>query len=265
MPGVKEERALAQKTEHIGCTDVASEAVQPPEDRQTSDESSDEEESLLSFQTDSNSVIVLENARLVIDTLYKLSFKIRNPATRLGISKALVYQQVDEDTGVDLMNTYSLFDLSHVAEISGHYLQKSPKDCENHFLVQRLAKANTHRRRQFAQWRNHVIKLERSHDAPVPLSQAKSSAQQQSGTLNEKTRLSLPSTATKLDESRINVDESFSIRSTSTMMVLSQEDGEEADIHVPPLPEKLRSKNEFECPYCHIHCAKRTANQSAWE
>ena len=260
--GAKKSSTVVESTESIEYRDL--EPEKSPEEGRTGDESSDEE-SLLSYQKDSNSRIVLENARLIIDTLYKLSFKIRDPTTRLGSSKAREYQQIDVDTGVDLMDAFIPLDLRHIAEIFSHYLHQSTEDCEDHFLVQRIARANTHRRRQFAQWRNHMIKLEKSDRAPALLSLAKLNMGPTQGPLNEQGPSSLPSTATKFEESKINFLETSSVRSSSTVMTLSRDDKEDADFHIPPLPEDLRDRNEFQCPYCHILCAKRTSNQSSWE
>ena len=250
-----------QSAEQYSHRDVVQQTVQAPHEYQTSDESSDEEESLLSYQKNSNATIVLENARLIIDTLYKLSFKIRNPATRVGFSKARAYRQIDEDTGVDLMEAFSIWDLRHFAEIFGRYQQVPPSKCENHFLVQRLARANTRRRQQFGQWQKHTMKLERFNHGPI---QPRPDAQPIAALSSERGLLSLPSTATKLEESKIDLDDCASIRTASTLYVLSKED-EENDVQIPPLPKELCAKNEFECPYCHIICAKRTSNKLAWK
>lgn len=101
----------------------------------------------MSYKADSISTIVLENAKLIIDRLYKLSFKIRNPATRLGFPRVRSYCAIDGETGVNLMKRYACFDLRHVAEIMAIYWRMSPEERENRDLVLRLARANTNRRR----------------------------------------------------------------------------------------------------------------------
>ncbi len=116
----------SRSAEQSGHLDVVQQ-VQPPHEYQTSDESSDEEESLLSYQKNSNVAIMLENARLIIDTLYKLSFKIRDPATRVGFSKARAYRQVDEDTGGDQnSNVANIDDQNSMSSKSG--FEKRDKD-----------------------------------------------------------------------------------------------------------------------------------------
>lgn len=236
---------------------------------QASDESSEDEEDLMSYQEGSISGIVLENAKLMIDRLYKLSFKIRNPATRLGSSKARSYRALDEETGVDLMEQYACFDLGHVAEIVAPHWGMSPGECEGHDLVQRLAKANTNRRRQLGQWRRHKLKLESVGNGFVLMVNKNPNLVAGSSLSHipqgsQKGALSLPSTATKLDENTINLDDNASAISSSTYAIKATED-DEHNLNIPPLPEKLCTDKEFECPYCHILCSSRLSNKMAWE
>ena len=72
----------------------------PTLEDETCDESSDEEESLLSYQEHSVSAIVYENASLIIDTLYQLSFRIRNSTPRPRFPESRPSSQVNEDTWV---------------------------------------------------------------------------------------------------------------------------------------------------------------------
>ena len=83
-----------------------------------------------------------DNVRDTIDRLYRLSFRIRNPATMLGSSEAKRYQLIAED-GTDLMVSFAAIDLKHVGNLMAKHLKTSPEESRNHFLVKRLAKANT--------------------------------------------------------------------------------------------------------------------------
>ena len=235
----------------------------------TSDESSEDEEALMSYQEDPISTILLENAKLIIDRLYKLSFKIRNPATRLGFSKARSYRAIDEESGVDVMRRYAYYDLRHVAEIMAQYRQISPVECEHRDLVRRLARANTNRRRQFGQWRRHQMKMEtvrkvlvsekkHEHSMEAALSLFTSPQEPEEGAL------SLPSTATKLDENNVDFNDTASSISTSTYAFIFTEDNDKG-VSIPPLPEKLRTGNEFECPFCHVLCSRHIASKTPWE
>ena len=68
---------------------------------ETCDDSSDEEESLLSYQEHSVSGIVYESASLIIDTLYQLSFRIRTSTIRPRFSKSQPTSQVNKDNWVN--------------------------------------------------------------------------------------------------------------------------------------------------------------------
>ena len=88
----------------------------------TCDESSDEEESLLSYQEHSVSAIVYESASLIIDTLYQLSFRIRNSTTRPRFPESRPSSQVNEDTWVKPEEGRQLED--KFSNLSGIYHQK---------------------------------------------------------------------------------------------------------------------------------------------
>ena len=234
-----------------------------------SDESSEDEEALMSYQEDPISTALLENAKLIIDRLYKLSFKIRNPATRLGFSKARDYRAIDEETGVDVMRRYAYYDLQHVTEIMEQYRQKSPVESENHDLVLRLARANTNRRRQFGQWRRHQMKMENIELVCVPERNRKYITEAAPSPFKsprgpEKGPLSLPSTATKVDDNNVDLNDTASAISTSTYAVIFTEDNKNG-VSIPPLPEKFRTGNEFECPFCHVLCSRHLASKTLWE
>ena len=226
---------------------------------QGSDKSSEDEETLMSYQEESISSIVLENIRLIIDRLYKLAFQIRNPATRMGLSKARDYREIDQETGVDVMDCYAFFDLRHLVEKAAQSGNKSQEECESNYLIQRLARANTDRRRQFAHWRRHKLKLNKAN-AQVRVPPTLSSSHQGS----EKNVISLPTTATELDESNVSLIDTSSVYTSSSYGILFKEDDENT-IKIPPLPQKYCSGDAFECPYCYILCSKRVSETMAWE
>ena len=224
----------------------------------------------MSYQEDPISTALLENAKLIIDRLYRLSFKIRNPATRLGFSKARGYCAIDEESGVDVMRRYAYYDLRHVTEIMAKYRQMSPVECEDLDLVRRLARAITNRRRQFGQWWRHRMKMENVGKVVlVPESKPKHNTKaapslSKSPRGSEKGALSLPSTATKLDEINVDLNDTASAMSTSTYAVIFTKD-DKNDVNIPPLPRKLRTGNEFECPFCHVLCSRHVASKTLWE
>ena len=232
---------------------------------QSSSESSEDEETLTSYQEDSISSIALENVRLVIDRLFKLAFQIRSPVTRLGFSKARDYQEIDDETGVDTMSHYASFDLRHVSEIAARYWRKPQDECESHYLVQRLARANTHRRRQFGQWRRQKYRVdnnavETSASITAKVSPVPSDVNQDA----EKGVLLMPSTAAGLDEKKADDIDTSSVITVSTNGIVFKDDGEDS-ISIPPLPEGHGPDEVFECPYCYVLCSKRSSEKKAWE
>ena len=239
-----------------------------------SDDSEDSEtEALGTYQDDLLVKTALENVDGIIDRLYRLAFKIRNPATRSGFTKAQKLQEIDQETGVDLIEVLAAFDRQHVEQVFLR-LQKelSTEDVEEHFLVKRLAKANTRRRQQFKQWRSHRIKVESSSrqirksdplilSSKVPETEGRQLLEVRSA--YGQPAPSMPSTATRVDPKNVNLDETISIISTSTYARLSKES--ESAIEIPQLPKHIRQKKEFECPYCHVLCSGRTAGEQLWK
>lgn len=210
----------------------------------------------------------------IIDRLYQLSFKIRNPATRLGFSKAQNYHQIDNETGIDLIAIFARFDRRHVehvflefgTDIADEPVQK---------LVNRLAKANTRRRQQFKYWRARRNKIQavsepaRNTSLPIPSSNvlgAPPTGQEQvlevPPTVGQPAP-SMPSTATRLDPAIVSLDDTTSVISTSTYPRLTK--GSELALEIPQLPKALRFKKEFECPYCHVLCSGRMGDTRLWK
>ena len=231
-----------------------------------SDDSEEEDDEFRTFESEPVAEIALGNARNVIDKLYRLSFKIRNPAMRLGFSKAKNYRDVDATTNVDLIQQFVLVDQRHVQEIVAHFRGISSRECTNDFLAHRLARANTYRRQQIGQWRSHRIKMEIVDEENL-LPRTNRSAKLLQENLPRAGAPSLPTTATKVPDMRLEANDSYdteSMVSTSTYVVLSK-DSRQDEIVVPKLPSSLKAKKEFECPFCCTLCSGRLAFGQAWQ
>ena len=205
--------------------------------------------------------LALDNIRDTIDRLYRRSFRIRNPATRLGFSRVRRCRLIAED-GTDLSESVIAIDLKHVDDLMAKRLKMPPEESRNHFLVIRLAKANTTRRQQFGLWRRHRLKVEqqiernRGSTNIAVHNDAGTTSQQRPYTMSH------PTTTTKIDES-ICLDETRSAFTSSTSTALSKED-QGREIVIPRLPERIRGR-DFECPYCCILCPSRISDGSAWK
>ncbi|OPB37609.1 hypothetical protein A0O28_0045210 [Trichoderma guizhouense] len=149
--------------------------------------------------------LLLDSLKDPIDRLYKMAVWIRNPATRITSTKARNLQQIDEETNVDLFESFKKFDYEHISSLFLEYekhkaIQENPiakahdtvgndetvfedqvweptrktlepnkmeiSNSKESYLVLRIAQANGIRRQQFAYWRKHKNKL-REHAAVV--------------------------------------------------------------------------------------------------
>ena len=157
-------------------------------------EKSDSEPSGNDNAVESDMDLLLDGVRDPIDRLYKVSTKIRNPSSRLGLSRAVDYQQIDEETGVDFLRAVEQADHDHIRSLFLQYQKaralqerdtveptKGADEEEYHedgvwepirtvlsqsraaesFLIRRIARANVRRRQQFAYHKMHRDKLAR--------------------------------------------------------------------------------------------------------
>jgi hypothetical protein len=143
-------------------------------------------------ESETNMDLILDSIKDIIDRLYKLATKIRNPSTRLTNSKAQYFKEIDEESGVDLLQSYAHFDRDYVSSMLLQYrkakaLEEQPvekvskvqslesdadgvwnplrdvlskyqedlKSGRESFLVARIARANMRRRQQFGYWKRH--------------------------------------------------------------------------------------------------------------
>ena len=231
----------------------------------------DEDEAFDTYNTQSLSSLALHNATDVVDRLYKLSYRIRNPATRLGFSKALQFRQDDPETGRELIKEFEEQDLRHVQEIFAILQGKPAAEIARNFLVKRLAKANTRRRQQFYHWKNHRLKMEHSSKCvDLPGIPTAGMTSQRSVFLLTPSEVhhpapSQPSSATGHRDAALDLDDGASILSDTTSVMISGSSDCER-LTLPDLPERLRRKKELECPYCFILCSGATVNRkSGWQ
>lgn len=260
---------LSQDTEVTTSVSTEDDFQQVDDELQAEDDS--EEEDFNSYQAQPLAQVYLDGAIATIDRLYRVSFKIRNPAMRIGLSKARSYREVDESTGVDLIDQYTKVDLRHLQELFSSFHQASLKDHQSHYLVQRLAKANTRRRQQFRYWRKRKAKFQRIHE-PNLVNETDNAAAQ--GILQKGAPLDMtdtpqvapsqPSTATKLEVTKLKLEDDRSVISTSTYAIMANDnDGDGPSIPQPP--KKYSGAKEFECPYCFTMCPGKMLAKKAWK
>ncbi|KAF2272780.1 uncharacterized protein EI97DRAFT_436707 [Westerdykella ornata] len=220
----------------------------------------------------------------IIDNLYKLSVRIRLPTIRTRSLRAAAYQPKDPDTGVDILEQYAVFDLQHtkelVAQLRAPYNNKAE---DNDFLIERLSKAITLRRRQFKYWRRHRDKLGQSNlidDEPlaIPAVPQRPVELHRHDTLevhhsepvtilpkvpaSEKTGKTLLSgtEATHHHQSLDDIVDSKSVTSYATTV----RDLSGKGIDLPPPPKAADGEKDFECPYCFVICPARYGRGRPW-
>ena len=260
---------------HVDIADSGCSGDEDESDESVNSLDSDEKEMLASYEDESLSDMILARLESIIDRLYRLSFRIRNPATRLGTSKASGYRDVDTNTGIDLIEMLAEADRRHIHELLKQMSGASLDDYNDHYLVSRLSQANTLRRKQFGQWRRHRRKLEgfSPHEQDLPLERSVSGSKGQPPIAegnNARTLLSSgdkkpsrPSTATRIADRNLDLDDGRSLISTSTYAQLH--DADATEVLMPPPPNVPSYMKEFECPYCCILCSRKTFEKRTWE
>lgn len=208
----------------------------------------------------------------IIDYLYKLSTKIRDPNMRSRSLRAALYKEVDEETEVELLSQYAIFDRLYTCDMFRAF-RKQSSNHEDSFLIDRLSRTITKRRQQFKYWKMHHTKLASGIEndsfkvAPVP--SARNQADE--GATNQ--RLA----AQKLKPDFIEVAQKSINSETETTMYIDRPadivseisvattavDMKGEKVELPPPPRTSFGK-DFECPYCFIICPFKYSKPRAW-
>jgi hypothetical protein len=236
---------------------------------------------------------LLEDVIDIVDRLYRLATKIRNPSTRLSTSKALTFKKIDDETGIDLIKQYTKFDTVHMEELFWDYRSvelKDPWEIPEEFrgrerkpgvlttdernLLERLAKANTHRRQQFGYWSRHRTKNAKESTKALetvgvtrPKPGPKQGQLPNAGSFNpppSSKAFSRPTTATQLQNpSAIKIDDGASTMSVRTIPPHAQ-GAHDKHVEVPEPPSSLKGLRYFSCPYCFTICSQSTLKKDSW-
>ncbi|KAK2053279.1 hypothetical protein LY76DRAFT_609253 [Colletotrichum caudatum] len=131
------------------------------------DSSSDDEDGINTrTELGQNTVAI----RQIVSDLFKLSFQIRNPATRFDRS------HIEEAFYVAVHHTSPTYDsrAESNADKTSPPLKvhdrpiTAPEEIQRDFLIDRWSRALTNRRRYFAYWKNHAMKLAREDKGKAP-------------------------------------------------------------------------------------------------
>ena len=262
--------------------------------------------------------LLLDGVRDPIDRLYKVSTKIRNPSSRLGSSRAANYKQIDDETGVDFLRAVEQVDYDHIRSLFLQYqksraLQEqdpieplrsavgveeeggreeddddgvwepirtvlSQNRATDSFLIRRIARANVHRRQQFAYRKMHREKLTRHAHASISTQNVTPGTEIPSQPSFDR-RISNDSyipqadvapptasvtTATNLNLTRLEVVENKSTFTASEYAPSTWQPARDA-VAFPPPPTNQSDEKFFECPYCFTFCPRGALASKAWK
>ena len=219
----------------------------------------------------------------IVDNLYKLSVRIRSPTLRSRSLKAASYRPVDPDTGIDTFEQYALFDLQHTRELLSHlHSNSSDQKMEgNNYLIERLSKALTLRRRQFKYWRRHRDKLGTLSDigdirpqllpgqqevVETGIPADKTTGDRALNVIKAPTSEWLPKSllsGTEATQHHHSLDEVADNQSVTSYATTTR-DLTGRGIELPPPPKAASGERDFECPYCFIICPARYGKGHAW-
>lgn len=206
----------------------------------------------------------------IIDNLYKISVRIRAPTVRIRSLKAASYRPKDPETGVDLLEQYAIFDLTHTRELIRGlrmpHTQEENNIAEDDELIARLARGVTLRRRQFKYWRRHRDKLSAIPEEPqIPAPLVRPAAPYRHDTIEAQagtpelyvTPKSVPSqktgktllSGTEATHHHQSLDDIVDSKSVTSYAV-TVKDLSGRGIDLPPPPKAADGDKDFECPYC---------------
>ncbi|RDW78921.1 uncharacterized protein DSM5745_05773 [Aspergillus mulundensis] len=208
----------------------------------STDLSDDEtEDDLSSYQDQSLATEYFTNISITVDRLYALSFRVRNPKMRTGLSRALAYTEVDRETGVDLIQAYKERDIRHLVEL---FRVWRGQDLEGHFLVRG--------------WQEPMCTGD--NNSNTGKSGKPNMIIIQATTAHASARPSDPSAATNLDPgASLDIESAGSLDS-----FLATAKNMDDSLQAPPPPKLAGDSAEFECHYCYTMCAEVTAKPQAW-
>ncbi|EWG41668.1 hypothetical protein FVEG_03739 [Fusarium verticillioides 7600] len=201
----------------------------------------------------------------IISDLFKLSFKLRNPAARsMGplMLRALSHRQmvsldeVDESAVLDLFDLYTEFDRTHVEETLRQWRLESWHQKALRFPITpdeaKITLAETERTDALV---INGYLIESQHDTQT-------------------LELILPLPKLPVAESTVLSETKFTLRGRHTDTVSNNSSAasristayniDETASNLPPAPLLAPNETEARCPYCHLVCPAREFQQSRW-
>ncbi|KAF1986004.1 A1pp-domain-containing protein [Aulographum hederae CBS 113979] len=274
------------------ATAIVSKERLPYEEQSVSVEASDAD---ADDSSDDNSDIDLPKSELeqraldivdIIDNLYRASVKIRSPVLKIRSLKAKSFKQIDKETGVDVFSAYTAFDQRFVEDVVEELRQTriAPTDeTSDEYLVQRLSRAVTKRRKQFKYWKKHRDKLAAPLQSEIAIDNAPAGPQLPEdplevpgpsvGDIAERAHIIAPKVTSDFGKTLISGTEATAFHrtlddavdsKTVTSIATTARDLDGRGVELPPPPKDADGERDFECPYCFVICPARHGRERAW-
>lgn len=251
-------------------------------------ENNNDEESDTNDEGNSELAEIQSEIQDTITHLYRISFKMRNANYRSSSTRALSIKSVNPETKVDLFSGYAVYDHQYVLE-SLLQLRQIPQpltpdlwpirrmtDSIPTFLLERLSRAMTNRRRYFAYWQKHALKLSRITDEPLVSqenlkteglkAESGTDAHERDKLIAKSVRISGPETVlsgTDISKYRSNLDDHLETETVISHATTAKDiNGKSAEL--PPPPAGASSRREFVCPYCRVTCPSWQGKGKSW-
>lgn len=271
-------RDLAFEAVHHGSPDVVLGAEATDDDDPLDDISLPSDDDLEVIDLPMNGLSYLtQTIQDLVKDLYKLSFRIRNSTTKP--TRAIHYKEIDVSSGLEIFgDCYAALDKKHIFELF-RSLRKGSQllDEDDDVLIERLARSNTARRRQFRYWQKHAQKFTPTEPLalvtvnalalePVPESvKANPDPKVFANThVSESHHSKTILTATEATHFDPQLDLTSLETQSITSFATTARDLEGRPAELPPPPAAASNNRDFVCPYCYVLCPARHDNGRAW-
>jgi hypothetical protein len=224
-----------------------------------------------------------------LDALYSVATKIRHPRNRPQRTTRELYKHVPphlreiyirereaaEIVAVSYLQRQSLLANFDASEPLERYISQES------FLVRRIGIANARRKQQFIYWKEHANRISHGPTTDTVLKDPQGKMPQVEETPLVPQQLpgdalqadapsapgkSLATSATKLDETQVKLDDLQSVISHQSQASTTMTQRWKIEWPLPPeMLIRNTTSNFFTCPYCHVICPREYLTKAGWK
>jgi hypothetical protein len=224
-----------------------------------------------------------------LDALYSLATKIRHPRNRPQRTTRELYKHVPAHLRENYIRERETAEIVAVSYLQRQSLLANfdtseplePYICQEKFLVRRVGFANARRKQQFIYWKEHANRishgpatdtvLEDLHGKMPNVGETPQVPQQLPGDAVQADAPSAPgktlaTSATKLDETQVKLDDLQSVISHQSQASTSMTQQWKIEWPLPPeILIRNTTSNFFTCPYCYVICPREYLTKAGWK